>query len=175
MEEGQFGVVVGDVAGKGVPAALYGAFASGTVRSRAFERHSPAGLMARVNRTLRRRGVEGLLCNLVYARFDLHSKTVVLASSGLPHPLHYHAATGRCVPIDIGGLPLGAFDTASYEEQTLALEPGDVFVFYTTAWSTPPRAARTSAWPACGHWSRPMRACRPPAWVNGSWMISMHS
>ena len=131
MEEGQFGVVVGDVAGKGVPAALYGAFASGTVRSRAFERHSPAGLMARVNRTLRRRGVEGLLCNLVYARFDLHSKTVVLASSGLPHPLHYHAATGRCVPIDIGGLPLGAFDTASYEEQTLALEPGDVFVFYT--------------------------------------------
>jgi sigma-B regulation protein RsbU (phosphoserine phosphatase) len=87
--------------------------------------------MARVNRTLRRRGVEGLLCNLVYARFDLRSKTVALASSGLPHPLHYRAATGRCAPVEIGGLPLGAFDTASYEEQTLALEPGDVFVFYT--------------------------------------------
>jgi len=131
MEEGLFGVVVGDVAGKGVPAALYGAFASGTVRSRAFERHSPAGLMERVNRTLRRRGVEGLLCNLIYARFDLRSKTVALASSGLPHPLQYRAATGRCVPVEIGGLPLGAFDTASYEELTLALEPGDVLVFYT--------------------------------------------
>ena len=131
MEEGLLGLAVGDVAGKGVPAALYAAFASGTVRSRAFERHPPADLMARVNRTLRRRGVEGLLCNLVYALFDLRSRTVSLASSGLPHPQHYRAATGRCVPVEIGGLPLGAFDAASYEEQTLALEPGDVFVFYT--------------------------------------------
>ncbi len=131
MQEGLLGVAVGDVAGKGVPAALYGAFASGTVRARAFERHSPADLMSRVNRTLRRRGVEGLLCNLVYARFDLRSRTVDLASSGLPQPLQYRAATGRCALVDISGLPLGAFDDASYEERTLALEPGDVFVIYT--------------------------------------------
>ena len=50
------GVAVGDVAGKGVPAALYAAFASGTVRARAFERHLPADLLYRANRTLRRRG-----------------------------------------------------------------------------------------------------------------------
>jgi phosphoserine phosphatase RsbU/P len=131
MEEGLLGLAVGDVAGKGVPAALYAAFASGTVRSRAFERRPPADLMARVNRTLRRRGVEGLLCNLVYATFDLRSRTVAMASSGLPHPLQYRAATGRCVPVEIGGLPLGAFDNASYDEHTLALEPGDIFVFYT--------------------------------------------
>ena len=131
MEEGLLGVAVGDVAGKGVPAALYGAFASGTVRARAFERHSPADLMARVNRTLRRRGVEGLLCNLVYARFDLPSRTVTVASSGLPAPFQYRAASRRCVPIEVAGLPLGAFDDATYEERSLTLEPGDVFVFYT--------------------------------------------
>ena len=131
MEEGLLGVAVGDVAGKGVPAALYGAFASGTVRARAFERHAPADLMTRVNRTLRRRGVEGLLCNLVYARFDLPSKTVTLASSGLPAPFQYRAATRRCAPVKVAGLPLGAFDDATYEELTLSLEPGDVFVFYT--------------------------------------------
>jgi phosphoserine phosphatase RsbU/P len=131
MEEGILGVAVGDVAGKGLPAALYGAFASGTVRARAFERHGPADLMARVNRTLRRRGVEGLLCNLVYARFDLPSKTVTMASSGLPAPLQYRAANGRCEAVDVAGLPLGAFDNSTYEERTLTLEPGDVFVFYT--------------------------------------------
>jgi sigma-B regulation protein RsbU (phosphoserine phosphatase) len=87
--------------------------------------------MARVNRTLRRKGVEGLLCNLVYARFDLRSRTVTMASSGLPHPLQYRAATGHCRAVEIGGLPLGAFDNATYDEQTLALEPGDLFVFYT--------------------------------------------
>jgi phosphoserine phosphatase RsbU/P len=131
MEKGLFGVAVGDVAGKGVPAALYAAFASGTVRSRAFERHSPADLMARVNRTLRRRGVEGLLCNLIYARFDLPSKTMTLASSGLPTPFHYRAASRVCAPVEVAGLPLGAFDHATYDERTLTLEPGDVFVFYT--------------------------------------------
>jgi sigma-B regulation protein RsbU (phosphoserine phosphatase) len=131
MEEGLLGVAVGDVAGKGVPAALYGAFASGTVRSRAFERHSPADLMARVNRTLRRRGVEGLLCNLVYARFEFRAKTATLANSGLPYPLHYRAADRRCAAVQVAGLPLGAFDGATYEERTLTLEPGDVFVFYT--------------------------------------------
>jgi sigma-B regulation protein RsbU (phosphoserine phosphatase) len=141
MEEGLLGLAVGDVAGKGVPAALYAAFASGTVRSRAFERHAPADLMARVNRTLRRRGVEGLLCNLVYARFDLRARTVSLASSGLPHPLQYSAATGRCAPVEIAGLPLGAFDGSSYEERTLALESGDVFVFYTDGISDAARGA----------------------------------
>jgi len=131
IEEGLLGVAVGDVAGKGVPAALYGAFASGTVRARAFERHSPADLMTRVNRTLRRRGVEGLLCNLVYARFELPVKAVTVASSGLPAPFHYRAANRSCVPVEVAGLPLGAFDDATYEEQRLTLEPGDVFVFYT--------------------------------------------
>ena len=119
------------MAGKGLPAALYGAFASGTVRARAFERHDPADLMARVNRTLRRRGVEGLLCNVVYARFDLRSRMVSLASSGLPYPLHYDAATGRCAPVEVAGLPLGAFDGSTYEERSLPLERGDVFVFHT--------------------------------------------
>ena len=47
IEDGVLGLAVGDVAGKGVPAALYGAFASGTVRSRAFERHAPADLLRR--------------------------------------------------------------------------------------------------------------------------------
>jgi sigma-B regulation protein RsbU (phosphoserine phosphatase) len=84
-----------------------------------------------VNRTLRRRGVEGLLCNLVYARFDLPSKTVTMASSGLPAPLQYRAADRRCAPVEIAGLPLGAFDGSTYDERTLTLEPGDVFVFYT--------------------------------------------
>jgi sigma-B regulation protein RsbU (phosphoserine phosphatase) len=131
MGGGLLGVATGDVAGKGVPAALYAAFASGTVRSRAFERRSPADLMQRVNRTLRRRGVEGLFCTLGYALFDFKDKTVRVSNSGLPYPLHFRAASGRCVPLEVGGLPLGAFDGATYDEAALDLAPGDVFVFHT--------------------------------------------
>jgi phosphoserine phosphatase RsbU/P len=129
--QGLLGLAVGDVAGKGVPAALYGAFASGVVRARAFERRAPQDLMARVNRTLRRRGVEGLFCTLGYALFDFGASTVRIASSGLPYPLRFRTATRSCEPLEVGGLPLGAFDDASYEELALDLAPGDVFVFHT--------------------------------------------
>ena len=76
MGEGLLGVATGDVAGKGVPAALYAAYASGAVRARAFERRPPADLMQRVNRTLRRRGIEGLFCTLAYALFDFQERSL---------------------------------------------------------------------------------------------------
>ncbi|HET7290956.1 MAG TPA: GAF domain-containing protein [Vicinamibacteria bacterium] len=131
IAEDVLGVAVGDVAGKGVPAALYGAFASGTVRARAFQRRGPAELLAGVNRTLRRRGVEGIYCTLGYALFDFQAKTVRVANSGLPYPLHYRASTGLCEPITLGGLPLGTFDASSYEEVVVSPGSGDLFLLYT--------------------------------------------
>jgi sigma-B regulation protein RsbU (phosphoserine phosphatase) len=131
MGGGLLAVATGDVAGKGVPAALYAAFISGAVRSRAYERRGPADLMQRVNRTLRRRGIEGLYCTLAYALFDFQDRSLRLANSGLPHPFHYRAATGRAGQLDVSGLPLGTFDGASYDEIAVDLAPGDVFVFYT--------------------------------------------
>jgi sigma-B regulation protein RsbU (phosphoserine phosphatase) len=119
LDRRRLGLAVGDVAGKGVPAALYAAFASGTVRARAFEKRAPAALMTRVNRTLRRRGVEGLFCTLAYALFDFEEGTVTLANSGLPYPLHYRAE------ILLGGgdqrLP-GAFDTRSTKSASPSAE-----------------------------------------------------
>jgi sigma-B regulation protein RsbU (phosphoserine phosphatase) len=119
------------VAGKGVPAALYGAFASGTVRARAFHEKQPKDVLYRVNRTLRRRGVEGLFCALTYALFDFGARTLRLANSGLPYPLHYSARDRRCRAIELPGLPLGAFDDSRYEEREIPLASGDLFVFHS--------------------------------------------
>jgi len=131
MGGGQLGVATGDVSGKGVPAALYGAFASGTVRRRAFERRDPADLLQRVNGTLRRRGIEGLFCTLAYAVFDVPDRSVRVANSGLPYPLHYRAESGRAEPLQVSGLPLGTFDGVDYEELPVELGPGDGVVFYS--------------------------------------------
>jgi len=131
MGGGLLGVATGDVAGKGVPAALFAAFASGTVRSRAFERRAPADLMQRVNRTLRRKGIEGLFCTLAYDLFDFPDRTLSLANSGLPYPVHYQAAAGRALPLQVSGLPLGTFDGVSYDQVTVPLGTGDLIVFYT--------------------------------------------
>jgi len=131
MGEGRLGVATGDVSGKGVPAALYAAFASGTVRRRAFERRGPADLLRRVNGTLRRRGIEGLFCTLAYAVFDFPDRRVTVGNSGLPYPLHYRAETGRAEPLTVSGLPLGTFDDVDYEELSVELAPGDAFVFFS--------------------------------------------
>jgi sigma-B regulation protein RsbU (phosphoserine phosphatase) len=124
-------VAVGDVSGKGVPAALYAAFASGTIRRRAFEGMGPADLLKRANGTLRRRGIEGLFCTLAYAVFDFRARTVRVANSGLPYPLHYQAASGRAELLSVSGLPLGTFDNVDYDEISADLAPGDAVVFFS--------------------------------------------
>lgn len=128
-------VAVGDVSGKGVPAALYGAFAGELVRSRTFrrrfmpERSDPASILASINSILRERRLEEYYCTLCYALFDLKRRTLTIANSGLPYPLHLH--TGEIQPIELPGVPLGSFPETVYEQRQLALTAGDLFVFYT--------------------------------------------
>jgi sigma-B regulation protein RsbU (phosphoserine phosphatase) len=131
MSRGRLGVAVGDVAGKGAPAALYAAFATGLVRRRAFERKGPAELLGRMNGTLRRRGIEGLYCTLAYALFDFRSRRATVSNSGLPYPLHYRAETGEAALVTVSGLPLGTFDNVEYDEITVELGPGDAFLFFS--------------------------------------------
>jgi sigma-B regulation protein RsbU (phosphoserine phosphatase) len=128
-------VAVGDVSGKGVPAALYGAFAGELVRSRTFrrrftpERASPATVMASMNTILHERQLEEYYCTLCYAVFDFKRRTVVMANSGLPYPVR---ARGDTVSqVELPGVPLGSFAGSSYDEASFDLAVGDVYVFCT--------------------------------------------
>jgi sigma-B regulation protein RsbU (phosphoserine phosphatase) len=128
-------IAVGDVSGKGVPAALYSAFAAELVRGRTFrrrylpERSSPAGVLSSVNTILHQRQLEEYYCTLCYAIFDLKRRSVTLANSGLPYPIR--CTLEGCAQIELPGVPLGAFPGSTYDEVTYALHAGDVFVFCT--------------------------------------------
>ena len=128
-------VAVGDVSGKGVPAALYSAFAGELVRSRTFrrrytpERTTPAGVLASMNTILHERRLEEYYCTLTYASFDLKRRTVTLANAALPYPIRCSA--GTCEQIYLPGIPLGSFAGAAYDELTFDLSPGDTYVFCT--------------------------------------------
>ncbi|MGH9370630.1 MAG: SpoIIE family protein phosphatase, partial [Vicinamibacterales bacterium] len=128
-------VAVGDVSGKGVPAALYSAFAAELVRGRAFrrrylpERSSPAGVLSSVNTILHQRQLEEYYCTLCYTIFDLKRRHITLANSGLPYPIRCSA--DGCAQIELPGVPLGAFPGTTYDEVTFALHAGDIFVFCT--------------------------------------------
>jgi sigma-B regulation protein RsbU (phosphoserine phosphatase) len=132
-------VAVGDVSGKGVPAALYSAFAGELVRSRTYrrryapERFSPAGVLASMNTILHERQLEEYYCTLCYAVFDFKRRMMVMANSGLPYPVHSapgeHGTTTN--QIELAGVPLGSFAGSSYDEITFDLAAGDLFVFCT--------------------------------------------
>jgi phosphoserine phosphatase RsbU/P len=140
-EPNSFVVAVGDVSGKGVPAALYSAFVGELVRSRTFrrryapERFGPAGVLASMNTILNERQLENYYCTLCYAVFDLKRRHMVLANSGLPYPIltrHTNRpidAQGAPAPIELAGVPLGSFPGSTYDELTLELQAGDLFVF----------------------------------------------
>jgi sigma-B regulation protein RsbU (phosphoserine phosphatase) len=126
-------VAVGDVSGKGVPAALYSAFAGELVRSRTFRRRytkvrtGPADILASMNAILHERQLEEYYCTLCYAQFDFKQRIVTMANSGLPYPIHSSRdGTGQ---VQLPGVPLGSFPGITYDELTIPLQTGDVFVF----------------------------------------------
>jgi sigma-B regulation protein RsbU (phosphoserine phosphatase) len=128
-------IAVGDVSGKGVPAALYSAFAAELVRGRTFrrryvpERSSPAAVLSSVNTILHQRQLEEYYCTLCYTIFDLKRRSMTLGNSGLPYPIRCTAT--ECAQIELPGVPLGSFPGSTYDEVTFALHPGDLFVFCT--------------------------------------------
>jgi sigma-B regulation protein RsbU (phosphoserine phosphatase) len=129
FDDGRLAITIGDVAGKGAPAALYGALASGVIRTRAGRKYPPAQMLELVNKTLSQRPIEGQYVTVTYAIYDPQTKAIALSSSGLPYPLLLRA--GHPTFLDIGGIPLGLFPDSRYEETEIQLQPGDVLVFYS--------------------------------------------
>lgn len=126
-------VALGDVSGKGVPAALYSVFAGELVRGRTFRRRfmpdqsTPSHVLGSINTILHERQLEEYYCTLCYVVFDLKRRTVTLSNSGVPYPVR---ASGDLVEqIESPGVPLGSFYGTTYDEVTLPLGKDDVFVF----------------------------------------------
>ncbi|MBY0492901.1 MAG: GAF domain-containing protein [Cyanobacteria bacterium] len=125
-------VVLGDVSGKGVPAALYGAAIGEMVRGRTFRRRleknetTPAELLGGMNRILHDRNLEEYYCTLCYAMFEFKKKIVTFANSGLPYPVRCRG--GKAEQLDMPGTPLGSFGASQYDNFQFALETGDIFV-----------------------------------------------
>jgi sigma-B regulation protein RsbU (phosphoserine phosphatase) len=129
FDDGRLAIVVGDVAGKGAPAALYAALSSGIIRTRATRKYPPGQMLELVNKTLYERPVESQYCALTYAIFDPKTLHIIVASSGLPYPLLVRAGVPKF--LDIAGIPVGLFPETKYTELDLELKTGDILVFYS--------------------------------------------
>jgi phosphoserine phosphatase RsbU/P len=129
FDDGRMAFVVGDVAGKGAPAALYAALSSGIIRTRATRKYPPGQMLELVNKTLFSRPIESQYCCLTYAVYEPQTHKITIANSGLPYPLLVRNGTPKF--LELAGIPVGLFPDSQYQEQEIQLESGDVLAFYS--------------------------------------------
>jgi sigma-B regulation protein RsbU (phosphoserine phosphatase) len=125
---GRFGFILGDVAGKGSPAALLAAAVLGMFSAEAGYQNRAAGLLARLNHGLFRRRVEARFVTTFYAMLAADG-ALTYANGGHNPPVLSTADGPR--RLETGGLVLGLFEQAEFEEETLQLAPGDTILVFS--------------------------------------------
>jgi sigma-B regulation protein RsbU (phosphoserine phosphatase) len=124
---GRTAIVLGDVSGKAAPAALFAALVSGIMRSAAQLRPEPAELLASLNDSLQERKLESQYVTMLFAVWNDENRTLQVANSGAVQPLFCRA--GDSITVRAEGFPLGLFPNVTYEEFSVATQPGDAIVF----------------------------------------------
>jgi len=130
-EHRQLGVVVADVAGKGVPAALLMALSRTVIRARAMGGESPSAVLAQANELIGADSDSGLFLTAFYAALDTESGRMVYARAGHNPPLRVRAEGSDVQELKAQGTVLGVFDEIDLEERAIDVAPGDLLVLYT--------------------------------------------
>jgi sigma-B regulation protein RsbU (phosphoserine phosphatase) len=133
LTDESIGIYLGDVTGKGLPAALYAALAVGTLRGIHKTGTDPASVLNLVNRRVMLRGITPRYAALQYGCFDVHSGILRIASAGMAGPLIV-SKTG-CREMDLRGIPPGMFPATIYETGSVQLERGDSVIFLSDGFS----------------------------------------
>jgi serine phosphatase RsbU (regulator of sigma subunit)/CHASE3 domain sensor protein len=127
LDNGQQGIVVGDVSGKGAPAAMAGALAVGLLEAYAPSHYRPETLLAKLNQDLYARFISNYInvacCYLVLDTKSFHLR---VANAGGVYP--YLRRAGHLREVDVFGLPLGMLLDYTYIPQSLSLNPGDLLL-----------------------------------------------
>ncbi|HYJ32933.1 MAG TPA: PP2C family protein-serine/threonine phosphatase [Candidatus Binatia bacterium] len=129
LGDGRLAFALGDVAGKGPPAAILAAMAQGILASHVGPDVPPAMTVDRVNKALLRRAIEARFATLFYGCLDRAGKLVTCNAGHNPGFLF--RGDGTMTRLEEGGLMVGAFDFASYAEEEALLTPGDTLVLYS--------------------------------------------
>lgn len=127
----RLGLVMADVTGKGVPAALMMAFSRAILRTEGGRGHGPASVLAQANQLILEDNRSRLFVSAFYAALDTQSGRLLYASGGHDYPLWLRVQTGECHMLQARGVVLGAFETSVFEEGAVDLAPGDALVLYT--------------------------------------------
>lgn len=131
LDKNRTGIVIGDVSGKGVPAALYMAKLGSDMRTLAFTERSPAEALMKLNDLLAERSRRGMFATLLYIELDALNGRMTMANAGHLPPIIKQADGALTRRAAASGAPLGMMAGMRYEQETAVLAPGDTVVLYT--------------------------------------------
>jgi serine phosphatase RsbU (regulator of sigma subunit) len=126
LETGLQQIVIGDVSGKSIPAALYGAVFSGQLRTLFTQSLSPGEILGRANASLFAHYQVSNYIAVAGVRVDLKDGSCAVANGGMPFP--YLLRRGKVSRLEASGVPLGLLEEASYDEVYFRIEKGDLLV-----------------------------------------------
>ena len=123
-------LTIGDVCGKGLPAALLMANVQASMRAFATADAHPKIVAARINRDLAANAALRRFVTLFHGIYDAETRRFMFTNAGHNPPI-VARADGSIERLTVGGMVLGAFDTATYDEHVITLGPGDRLVLFT--------------------------------------------
>jgi serine phosphatase RsbU (regulator of sigma subunit) len=129
LSEGRLGLVIGDVSGKGVPAALVMSSTCTMLRVAAQEHSAPGEVLARVNDLLHNTIPTSMFVTCFYGILDPHSGCLRYANAG--HDWPYRRSKGGIAELKATGMPLGMLPGTRYDEHEETIEPGDSVLLYS--------------------------------------------
>jgi sigma-B regulation protein RsbU (phosphoserine phosphatase) len=127
----EFGLVISDVAGKGVPAALFMATSRTTIRGAALSHHDPAATLAEANRLIYADTHADLFLSSFFSVLEAGSGRVRFSNAGHNDPLWFHAGSGTVEPVRLRGIVLGVLPDITPAQSAIELSPGDMLLYYT--------------------------------------------
>ena len=130
LEDGRLGVVIGDVSGKGVPAAVLMASTRGVLRAIAQRGSTPGHVLERVNEILLSDVPPNTFVTCFYGILDPESGDFRYANAGHNLPCHQQH-NGSATELRARGMPLGLMPDMRYEQESATLKPGDGILFYS--------------------------------------------
>ncbi|MBI2844826.1 MAG: MEDS domain-containing protein [Armatimonadetes bacterium] len=131
LDGGKIGILIGDVAGKGLVAAIRVAAVRHAIRSYAYLDPSPARVLMLANDALSRDEAEtGSMLTAIFAVIDMPARVLTCACGGQEPPL-LRTARGTTSEIPAGGSPLGIAKGFTYTEERHRLQPGDTIIMVT--------------------------------------------
>ena len=128
-------MVIGDVSGKGIPAAFYMTLTKGLLKSQARTLISPRDILINLNELFYENAERGVFISMIYGIFDLKRQSLTFARAGHNPMILRRSGKGAPEELESAGLALGLekgqLFSKTIEEKTIGIQKGDIFLFYT--------------------------------------------